>query len=265
MQRSSALWITITSLLLNACATKVGVPDGNKSKNWVGVIPCDRGPHFWPQGAKAAISMTYDDAMPGQVRHGVPSLDAKGFKGTFFLSTGGKSWNADLWKPLAQSGHELASHSVTHNHKITRAAMEKEVVDSLATIKSLGVTQPVFSFAYPNGTLNGTDGSFAPLVLKHTIAARGLDGAATQRASTVDWGFVSSRILSTADNLNTLVSGVITQGSWLTFVVHGIEDDAYLNIPKAKHDELMNILAGKGKEIWVAPFITVADYLQRCK
>ena len=328
MPRSSALSITIAFLILNGCATQVGVPDrnsGNKddlgaagqgaesaggvvgtnigsagsgggvggtniggagggasagasgggasgggdggasSKNWVGVIPCDGGPNFWPQGAKAAISMTYDDAMPGQVRHGVPSLDAKGFKGTFFLSTGSRSWNADIWKPLAQSGHELASHSVTHNDKITRAAMEKEVVDSLATIKSLGVTQPLFSFAYPNGALNGTDGSFAPLVLKHTIAARGLDGAATKRTDTTDWGFVSSRILSTADNLNTLVSGVITQGSWLTFVVHGIEDDAYLNIPKAKHDELMNILAGKGKEIWVAPFITVADYMQRCK
>lgn len=106
---------------------------------------------------------------------------------------------------------------------------------------------------------------FGPLVLKHTIAARGLNGAATLRTGTIDWAYVSSRILATADDLNTLVSGVITQGSWLTFVVHGIEDDAYLNIPKAKHDELIDILAAKGKDVWVAPFITVADYLQRCR
>jgi peptidoglycan-N-acetylglucosamine deacetylase len=263
MSRNTAIWVTAAISILSACAK--GGQLGGYNQNLVGVIACNRGPNFWPQGAKAAISLTYDDALPGQVIHGVPSLDAKGFKATFFLTTGSSRWNANLWKPLAQSGHELASHSVTHNNKITRAAMEQEVIDSLAVIKSLGVTQPLFTFAYPNGALNGTDGTFGPLVLKHTIAARGLDGAATDRTATINWSNVSSRILSTADNFDSLVSGVIAKGSWLTFVAHGIEDDAYLNIPKAKHDELLNVLAAKGKELWVAPFITVADYLQRCK
>jgi peptidoglycan/xylan/chitin deacetylase (PgdA/CDA1 family) len=234
-------------------------------QSWVGVIACDRGPNFWPNGAKAAVSLTYDDAMPSQVRYAVPALDAKGFKGTFFLTTGKSLWNASLWRPLAASGHELASHSVTHNDKITRAAMEAEILQTIATIKSLGVSQDKFTFAYPNGALSGTDGSFSSIVLKHTVAARGLDGSSTMRNGNTNWDRVSSRLLFENDNLASLLQNGINAGSWTTFVVHGIEDDAYLNIPKTKHDELVNRLSDNRSSIWVAPFITVADYLQRCR
>ena len=40
----------------------------------------------WPNGARAAIVLTYDDAVRSQLDNAIPALDAAGLKGTFFLS-----------------------------------------------------------------------------------------------------------------------------------------------------------------------------------
>lgn len=227
-----------------------------------GVVPCSRSPGFWPFATDGAVSLTYDDALKSPVRHALPALDAHGFKATFFLTTG-KRWEPALWKPLARNGHELASHSVTHNSTLTRAAMEQEVVTSLASIAALEATQPHFSFAYPNGQPNGADGSYEPVVLRHALAARGLNGASLALGTPVDYGNIPARILGASDDLVAIIHETLERHQWTVFVVHGIEDDLYLNIPKKKHDELVALLARKN--VWVAPFITVADYLKRCQ
>src|SRR5687767_15529074 len=38
----------------------------------------------WPNGARAVIVLTYDDALTSQLDHAIPVLDEAGFKGTFF-------------------------------------------------------------------------------------------------------------------------------------------------------------------------------------
>ncbi len=42
----------------------------------------------WPDGRRAAISITFDDARSSQVERGLPILDAHGVKGTFYVSFG---------------------------------------------------------------------------------------------------------------------------------------------------------------------------------
>lgn len=67
----------------------------------------------WPGGARAAVVLTYDDAMESQLAVAVPALDARGLKATFFLSN---VRQADLprWRAVAAGGHELANHSLFH-------------------------------------------------------------------------------------------------------------------------------------------------------
>ncbi len=43
-------------------------------------------PFAYPNGAKGAVSLTYDDGLTSQLDHAVPQLDARGLKATFFLS-----------------------------------------------------------------------------------------------------------------------------------------------------------------------------------
>ena len=42
-------------------------------------------PFAWPNGARAAVSLGYDDAIDSQLDHAIPTLDKYGVKGTFFL------------------------------------------------------------------------------------------------------------------------------------------------------------------------------------
>src|ERR671932_697519 len=65
----------------------------------------------WPNGAKAAVVLTYDDALDSQLDHAVPVLDAAGFKATFFLA-GVKLADVLRWRAVAAEGHELANHTI---------------------------------------------------------------------------------------------------------------------------------------------------------
>jgi peptidoglycan/xylan/chitin deacetylase (PgdA/CDA1 family) len=73
----------------------------------------------WPAGTdrqvrKAAIVLTYDDALRSQLDVAIPQLDAAKFKGTFFLD-GDISSDAMLrWRKAAARGHELGNHSLFH-------------------------------------------------------------------------------------------------------------------------------------------------------
>src|SRR5436190_13096294 len=67
----------------------------------------------WPSGTRAAIVLTYDDAIPSQLNYAIPALDAAGLKGTFFLSNVRQA-DVERWKAVAASGHELANHTLTH-------------------------------------------------------------------------------------------------------------------------------------------------------
>ncbi len=60
----------------------------------------------WPGGAKAAVVLTYDDALPSQLDHAVPALDAAGLKGTFFLANV-RAQDVARWRAVARDGHEL--------------------------------------------------------------------------------------------------------------------------------------------------------------
>ena len=59
-------------------------------------------PTTWPGGHRAAIVLTYDDALRSQLDNAVPALDAAGFKGTFFLSGTFKQEDVDRWRAVAE-------------------------------------------------------------------------------------------------------------------------------------------------------------------
>lgn len=72
----------------------------------------------WPGNKKGAISLTFDDACDSHLTVGIPALNARGMKGTFFLITG---WVAawDPWVNASITGHEIGSHTMSHPHLTT--------------------------------------------------------------------------------------------------------------------------------------------------
>lgn len=69
----------------------------------------------WPaKGKKAAIVLTYDDALRSQLDFAIPQLDAANLHGTFFLDGDLSPEDMLLWRKAAARGHELGNHSMFH-------------------------------------------------------------------------------------------------------------------------------------------------------
>jgi len=142
----------------------------------------------WPNGKRAAVSLTFDDARLSQIDVGLAILDAHRVKATFYVSPGNIEPRLDGWRRAVASGHEIGNHTLTHpctvnfafsrNNAVenfTLDRMEGELVGANeAAQRLLGVTPT--TFAYPCGQTYVGRGegvqSYVPLVARRFLAAR---------------------------------------------------------------------------------------------
>lgn len=75
----------------------------------------------FPKGCRAAVSLTFDDGLKSQLEVAVPLLNDRGLRATFYLNPRGTTPESDdwrerwaAWKKVAEQGHELGNHSLTH-------------------------------------------------------------------------------------------------------------------------------------------------------
>ena len=110
---------------------------------------------------KPMISLTFDDGSKGFWNYARDPLKAKGFKTTQYVPTGGLTstprdtfmMTPDEITTLAQEGHEIAAHSVTHPFMttLTDSELAAELGDSKMILESLPGVGTVRNFAYPFG------------------------------------------------------------------------------------------------------------------
>ncbi len=221
---------------------------------------------------RAAVSLTYDDALASQLDVAAPDLDRHGLLGTFFLTDTGSS--AARWRALRAHGHELAAHTVAHpcsrahawvkpgsgSEDYTLPRMARELDDQVATLADLGQPRP-FTFAYPCGETTVGDGheSYIALVRERFLAARGVAG--TVAGSGVD-RFLVPAVFSTGtgEELIARVKEAVAQGGWLVFGFHGVGGD-YLSVSREAHEALLEYLATHRDTVVTAPFGAVAACL----
>ncbi len=111
------------------------------------------------------IVITFDDGWVSNYEVAAPILDGYGFKATFFPMTqsiGTKNhMTYEQLAELAERGHEIGSHSISHPNLPKRDAGEtaeehlvrvrSELADSKEAIEA-GIGRPIAAFAYPHGT-----------------------------------------------------------------------------------------------------------------
>ncbi len=236
-------------------------------------------PFLWPRGAKAAVSLTYDDSLDSQLDCAIPQLRAHGFAGTFFVNPGLPRDLArrDDWARVALSEQELGNHTLDHpcarnlafvpkggsleDHD--EARMAGQIEKALEAIRQLGAPA-VPSFAYPCGqTFIGEDHrSYIPLVKRHHAFARGVEGAIAD-PTTVDLMEVPAHDGAMgADACLALVREALARGHWLVFLFHGIGAE-HLPISVEEHAALLDGLKALGRDLWVGTFGDVGDYLRQ--
>jgi len=224
----------------------------------------------WPEGAKAAVVLTYDDALVSQLDHAVPVLDAAGFKGTFFL-TGLKPADVPRWRAVAAEGHELGNHTVLHacpasgssadlsqtSNAYTTERMLKEIEQQNVFLTSLD-GKPSHGFASPCGqTLaGGHDYLEALRAAKLVTYARGVYTSPDDLRADVgrmDPMHMPSRGFPegvTGAQLIDFAKEAEAGGGMAVYLFHGVAGD-YLQVSDAAHRELIAWLAAHRSEIWV--------------
>lgn len=253
-----------------------GASAGTGGAGTGGQAPCPTSGFAWPNGAQAAVSLTYDDGLPSQLDNALPVVDRLGLKITFFISEGWPTFAAQKPRYIAAvaEGHEVASHTVKHPcgttlQSYTLQSMGQELDASIATLRSFGAVGPL-AFAYPcgNTTVSAANQSYIPEVTARFIAARGVAGVIAD-PKTVDLtntpGLFSSDTV-TGDALIASVTQARARGGWVVFGFHGISATGeYLITPQSSHDALAEYLAANKAAVWTAPFRDIASYVARCR
>lgn len=220
---------------------------------------------------KAAVSLTFDDALPVQLDIVAPELAKRKLTATYYLNTITLT-RIEEWRALQMQGNELGNHTVHHLHSTALTAENEmlEIVDASTTLKSLGIKVSTFSYPYEEVTPANEI-----VVRENFLLARAGwgDGPYITRINDsdgVDFYAIPSRVTRTATPLSEYKTWVETTTAgcgWLVFQMHAVEGGfGYEPLPLATFTGLLDYLVAEQKEgVWVAPFITVGLYLRAQK
>lgn len=218
----------------------------------------------WRNFTKAAISHTWDDNTANQLTVALPIYDAFDFNTTFYIVTNwGPNWQQ--LKAAYQNGHEIASHSLTHNRfdNINKTQIEEELRDSQTEINSKIDSSACLTFAYSNCISENYN-----LTNKYYIAARDCDGQ-IEASTPSDFMKISSFLCGdasnniTADHFNAIAKNAVSQKGWAVYLFHGIDDDGGFSPVTSKAlTEHLHFLKSNQDLYWVDTFVNISKYIK---
>ncbi len=222
-----------------------------------------------PAGARAAVSLTYDDGVDSQLDHAVPVLDALGLKATFFLTQENMEARLADWAKVARDGHEVADHTVSHPCKLqgySAASFDRREIQPMETFlnSNFGVRR-VHTYAYPCGLEGLGAGAAAARRARYlralkgeVVAARTVEGppnalAAVERDRFALNGFEPTYDLDEVAPAIRYLRRAMGVGGWAILVFHRVlphrleEGDTSVRV----HREILSWIAGA--PVWCAP------------
>ncbi len=240
-------------------------------------------PFPWPQGKRAAVSLTFDDARTSQVAVGTGLLNQYNVKATFYVVPSGVAQRLDGWKKAVASGHEIGNHSLNHPctgnfawsrpHALEEYTLEKmrnELTEANGQIqKMLGATPRVF--AYPCGqTFIGrgvNTKSYVPLVAELFVSGRGWLNEGPNDPAFCDPAQLTGMEMDGKDfkQILPLLEKARETGQWLVLAGHEIGESGPQTTRMAMLKKLLEYAQDPANQLWIAPVGTVARYISQQK
>lgn len=237
----------------------------------------------WPEGKRAAVSLTFDDARLTQPDVGIPILDRFGVKATFYVTPRNMSERLDAWKSAVRAGHEIGNHTVTHpcsgNYSWSRdnaledytlERMEKELLDANAVIAEMfGVTPRTFAYPCAQTFVGRGENtrSYVPLVTRHFRVGRHALSSVPADAAFCDLAQVDSIELDrkAPNEAIRLIETAATGGSWLIFYAHEIAPDGRQAVPPETLEAVCEFCTDTRKGIWIDTVASVGEHVRRAR
>ena len=229
---------------------------------------------------RAAVVLTYDDALNVHLDNAIPLLDSLGLKATFYLSSYSPGCRTRLndWRKAAMTGHELGNHTLFHpcvgnssgrewviaDYDMSKYSVRRMVDETRMNnvfLEALdGKTQR--TFAYTCGDMKVGDSFFINHLKNDFIAARAVRHQ-MRSIREIDLYNVDCYAINgdTGAQMIELVKSAIQKGSLLVFLFHGVGGEHALNVSLPAHRELLRFLKEQEKQIWIAPMVDVGKYI----
>lgn len=237
-------------------------------------------PFVWPHGAKAAVSLAYDDALNSQLDIAIPALDRHGLKATFYLVLGSETVQKRMadWKAAAARGHELGNHSLFHQcsakgpdrgwvtkdndlDHTTAGQMVAQVRVANTMLRAIdGKAQR--TFALPCGDALASGENYLPALRGDFVGIKARFGGVVETMRGFDPHDASVYIAEnvTGAQLIEVVKQAAAKGTMVNITFHGVGGD-YLSVSKEAHAELLAFLAANRAIYWTDSFVNVMRYV----
>ena len=235
----------------------------------------------WPDGKRAAVSLSFDDGRESQIDTGLPLLKKLALRVTFFVNPGAVEKRLPGWKQAVADGHEIANHSLTHpctgnyafsasnaleNYDLTMMAQQLDGANE--RIQHLLGVKPA-TFAYPCGLKFVGRGrkvkSYVPLVAERFVVGRGYLDEAPNNPAIADL----SQAMGTAfDNMEfaqikAIVDGAVKDGRWVIFVGHEIGERRFQSTDAKALELLADYLKDPANNVWTGTVAEIGMYVRK--
>lgn len=238
---------------------------------------------FWPKHYKAAVNLSYDDALDSQLDFVVPALNKYHLHGTFYLQLSSPTIAKRLpeWREAAKKGNELANHSLFH--QCSKSQPGRDWVSPERDLDKVSVAQMKDQLMIANTMLYAIDGKHertftAPCIDTKAggenyinavksefvaIKAAGSDGV-TPDMNTLDPYNVSVTFPSnvTGDQLIAVVKAAAEKGTMANFTFHGVGGD-HLTTSREAHEQLLKYLSDNKDIYWTDTFLNIMTYVKQ--
>ena len=246
-------------------------------------------PSFFPNNHRAAISLTYDDALPQHLDLVMPQLESFGLRGTFYIPTQSKGDSAWITRPqdwktaVGRGRHEIANHTQYHpcgmhgrdwvkpNFSLeaySLARIEDELIHASRDIAEVIGDQGAISYAYTCGDdwVGPEKISYRPVVARLFPAARGVGNRKLVDPYDCDLNFVPGWAMVETTKLEDVLAFIdqaVETGRWAVLVFHGVGGGHHINVSAQFHLEILDRIATLRDQIWCDTFVKVAEKIRQ--
>ncbi|NQY64062.1 MAG: polysaccharide deacetylase family protein [Alteromonadaceae bacterium] len=236
----------------------------------------------WPDGAKAAVSLAYDDALNSQLDNAVPALDKHNFKASFYLTLSASTIHQriDEWRAIAKNGHELANHTInhacsaslpdrdwvaTHNDLDTKSLGEikQEIINANSFLKAIdGESIRTFTLPCADNMVEGKN--YLPEIQSYFVGIKSHIGYIPNSMKKFDP--MNAPVWTPSDVTGTELINYVKlaakNNTIANITFHGIGGD-YLSVSSEAHQALLAYLAKNKHTYWVDTYRNISLYLQK--
>lgn len=238
----------------------------------------------WLDNKKAAVTITYDDNCDGQFTIGLPEMEKRNFKSTYYVNSGDGGCNNptrwDFIKLAMDEGHEIGAHGVNHDNltEMPVAEAEYQMLGCRDTINKRMGNDKCITFAYPfgaGGTNSPNDDNVRAIAEKYFISARGAGidynvGYLSYNAymnptyKNFDYQIESYAIEPSTSKVifSNVLNNAIEGGGWFIPQYHAINGDTerFGTINSGLFIEHMDAMAEKSAFIWAPSYVDAFKY-----